>query len=124
MIKSFFAFFCLFILLISNSAQAAYPFCIVRNNTFQECIYDNVQTCIRDENSETNTYCILSATAIVKYSGFERYCTIDSNLIALCEYNDRRLCNSAARDTKSLCIDRKVNEDIVDPYRFDDRLIE
>ena len=112
----------LILLTLSEAAYAAYPFCIVRNNSYQECIYDSVDTCNKNANPNTNTYCVVSEEAIITYSGFARYCTVDSNLVALCNYNDRRECNSAARSLRSLCIDREVRQDDVDPYRFDDRI--
>lgn len=112
----------LLLLLFSESTYAAYPFCIVRNNSYQECIYDSVDTCLKATDANTNTYCILDGEAPVRYSGFSRYCIVDANLIAQCNYNDRGLCNSEARSKRSLCIDRDIGENEVDPYRYDDRI--
>ncbi len=122
MTRLFGLLFCFFIILAVESANAASPFCILRNNTYRECIYDNVINCQRAADPDTNTYCIVSDTAVLTYSGFAKYCVVDANLIALCNYNDRGQCNGVARSSRGLCVERDLSADNINPYKYDDRL--
>ena len=122
MIKNAFIIWSIIFLGFINYAEASYPFCIVRNNAYFECIYDSTDTCRQAIEADTNTYCIVSPEVQLRYVGADRYCVVDSNLIALCRFTDRGQCNSAARSRQGICADRELTQTDVDPYVFDERI--
>ncbi len=121
-LKYYLVFFSCLYILFPAAGNAAYPFCILRNNTYFECIYDHTQGCRKDADFRNNTYCVLSPDVEPRYIGAEKYCIIDSTLLALCSYTDRTQCNEDAAARQSICIDRKVDEEDKNPYQYDERI--
>ena len=111
-----------FLLLTLNAGTAfAAAFCVVGQTVPPQCMYTDIKTCNASASASSNTYCAVNSEATLKYYGSQKYCTVDSHLLAQCLYNSRRLCDDAVKGQAVICIEKEEKPDEHNPYRYDPR---
>lgn len=105
---------------LATKTAAAASFCVVGQAVPPQCMYDDIATC-NAASSPPNTYCDVNPTTYLKYFGSQRYCAVDSNLLAQCIYNSSTLCQGTLNGQSVICIDRGEKPDELSPYRYDKR---
>ncbi len=109
----------IFTFLATNTAHAS-AFCVVGSGFPQQCIYDDVRTCIGASNPP-NTACITNSESYIAFSGSSNYCVVQSSVVAQCLYIDRSQCNQEASRSGGICVERTAIE-TNNPYQFDPRI--
>ena len=118
--KYFFFLFVAGLLAFPNFVNAA-SFCLAGPALPPQCIYDDVQVCLK-ATEPPNTTCVINPETYIAYTGNSEYCVAKSSKTALCYYVDRDQCNQEAQRSQSICVQRPLTEDNKGVYQYDQRI--
>jgi hypothetical protein len=96
-------------------------FCVVGIAIPPQCYYDDVAACI-GASAPPNTFCSVNPASSLMYYGTSRFCTVQSDRLAQCMFSDFVQCNSVASQSGTICIDRQVKKDDINPFRYERRV--